>query len=466
MDSNFSLLVRGLSAALEPQNLLFALLGSLLGTLVGVLPGIGPTSAIALLLPLTSVLAPTPAVIMLAAIYYGAMYGGSTTAILINTPGEVSSVVTALDGYQLARQGKAGVALSISAIGSFVAGTLGVVALTFFAPALADVALAAGPPEYFALMLLALSVVVNLAGRSLWRGLAAAAAVLGGYALAAQLAFAWAGRWLHLFYPLTCGLGVTLVQLGYGYLTQERQKTVLRRSFQKYVPHEVVEQLLRNPQEVALGGERRPLSVLFSDIRGFTGLSERMNPEAVVRFLNSYFAVMTPIIYRHGGIVDKFEGDAIMALFGAPIFYPDHAVRAVRAALDMRAALAAMQSQWRAQLQLDRPLRIGVGIATGEAVVGNIGSPERLNYTAVGDTVNLAARLQELTKEFATDILVDEATYMAAREVVEAEAIPQVQVRGKTQLLTIYRVTGLRESRAQLPVGEPAEAAPGRGRPA
>jgi putative tricarboxylic transport membrane protein len=168
-------LLHGFGEALTPQNLLFALMGSVLGTLVGVLPGIGPTSGIAILLPLTSFLPPTPAIIMLAAIYYGAMYGGSTTAILVNIPGEVASVVTTLDGYQMARQGRAGPALAIAAISSFVAGTLGLLGLTFFAPPLADVALSIGPPEYFGLVVLAFSVVVSLSGPSLVKGLSAAA---------------------------------------------------------------------------------------------------------------------------------------------------------------------------------------------------------------------------------------------------------------------------------------------------
>jgi putative tricarboxylic transport membrane protein len=168
-------LLQGFAAALTPQNLLFAFIGSVLGTLVGVLPGLGPTSGIAILLPVTGFLPPAPAIIMLAAIYYGAMYGGSTTAILVNIPGEVASVVTTLDGYQLARQGRAGPALAIAAISSFVAGTLGLVGLTFFAPPLADIALRIGPPEYFGLVILAFSVVVSLSGVSLVKGLSAAA---------------------------------------------------------------------------------------------------------------------------------------------------------------------------------------------------------------------------------------------------------------------------------------------------
>ncbi len=168
---SWDLLIQGFGTAISPENLLWALLGCFIGTLVGVLPGIGPSSGIAILLPLTTVLDPVPAIIMLAAIYYGAMYGGSTTAIVVNIPGEASSVPTAMDGYQLAKQGRAGAALAISAISSFVAGTISLFGLTFFAPALANFALAFGPPEYFALMFMGLSLVISLSGRALLKGI-------------------------------------------------------------------------------------------------------------------------------------------------------------------------------------------------------------------------------------------------------------------------------------------------------
>ena len=140
-------LLQGFMTALTPQNLMWATVGCLIGTLIGVLPGIGPSSGIAILLPLTTILPPTSAIIMMAAIYYGAMYGGSTTAIVVNIPGEASSVPTALDGYAMAEQGRAGPALAISAISSFVAGTLSLVGLTFFAPVLANFASPSAPPS-------------------------------------------------------------------------------------------------------------------------------------------------------------------------------------------------------------------------------------------------------------------------------------------------------------------------------
>jgi len=170
----WSSLMNGFASALTPYNLIFALIGSIAGTLVGVLPGLGPTAAIAMLLPLASHLDPAPAIIMMAAIYYGAMYGGSTTSILVNIPGEASSVPTAIEGYQLNLQGRGGPALGISAIASFAAGTMGVIGLTFFAPMLSRAALAFGPPEYFALTFLGLSLVVSLSGRDLGKGLLSA----------------------------------------------------------------------------------------------------------------------------------------------------------------------------------------------------------------------------------------------------------------------------------------------------
>lgn len=168
--SALSNLMGGFAVAFSVQNLLYCLAGTVLGTLVGVLPGIGPTSAIAILLPVTAYLPPMPAIIMLAGIYYGAMYGGSTTSILLNMPGEVASVPTCLDGYEMAKQGRAGPALAISAISSFLAGTISLLGLTFFAPSLANAALVFGPPEYFSLMVFALTMVINLSGKDILKG--------------------------------------------------------------------------------------------------------------------------------------------------------------------------------------------------------------------------------------------------------------------------------------------------------
>ena len=169
--NTFDAILQGFSVALTPANLGFTFVGCLLGTIVGVLPGLGPAAGIGLLLPITFNMDPTSALIMMAGMYYGAMYGGSTTSILINTPGEAGSVMTALDGYQMARKGRAGAALAVAAIGSFIAGTIGIVALSVLAVPLAEVAIDFGPAEYFCLMLFAMAAVSSLAGKSVGKGL-------------------------------------------------------------------------------------------------------------------------------------------------------------------------------------------------------------------------------------------------------------------------------------------------------
>jgi putative tricarboxylic transport membrane protein len=173
--SSFQSLIQGFSIALTPLNVLLAFSGAVVGTMVGVLPGIGPITGVAILVPLTFAmkLPPESALILLAGIYYGAMYGGSTTSILLNVPGETSSVVTTLDGYEMAKQGRAGPALAIAAIGSFIAGTLSVVGLMFFGPLLAKMAIRFGPAEYLALMVFAFSMISSLAGRNLAKALIA-----------------------------------------------------------------------------------------------------------------------------------------------------------------------------------------------------------------------------------------------------------------------------------------------------
>src|SRR4030066_1037051 len=164
-------LVNGFSVATTIYNLLYCLIGAIVGTLIGVLPGLGPIAGIALLIPATFSLNPTSAIIMLAGIYYGAMYGGSTTSILLNVPVETASVITCIDGYQMAQKGRAGPALAIVAIGSFIAGTIGIFGLVFLAPPLAEAALAFGPPEYFSLMAFGFIVLSNVTGTSLLKSL-------------------------------------------------------------------------------------------------------------------------------------------------------------------------------------------------------------------------------------------------------------------------------------------------------
>src|SRR5689334_15108107 len=206
-------LAHGFAIALQPANLLWCFVGVLLGTIVGVMPGLGPPATIAMLLPLTFLMPPASAMIMLAGIYYGAKYGGSTTSILMNVPGETASVVTCLDGYQMARKGRAGAALGIAAIASFIAGTAGVLALMLVAPPIATFALSFSSPEYFALMLLGLALVVLLAGRSLAKALLAALVGLWIASMGTDL-FSAVSRFTFGRMELLSGVDLVVVAIG------------------------------------------------------------------------------------------------------------------------------------------------------------------------------------------------------------------------------------------------------------
>jgi adenylate cyclase len=204
-----------------------------------------------------------------------------------------------------------------------------------------------------------------------------------------------------------------------------------------------VKEIVDNSDEVVLGGKRQPVTILFSDIRGFTPLSERMTPEQVVSLLNEYFDKMTDVIFQSGGTIDKFVGDCIMALWGAPIPKPGDAARAVRAAVLMRQALAELQEKWRQQGR--EPFETGIGINSADVVVGNIGSHKRLDYTVIGDGVNLAARLESATKELGASLVISEATYALVCKQVIARPLEPILVKGKEHPVTTYEVIGWRE---------------------
>jgi adenylate cyclase len=188
----------------------------------------------------------------------------------------------------------------------------------------------------------------------------------------------------------------------------------------------------------ALESSRRRLTVLFSDIRGFTTLSERLAPEDVVEFLREYLTVMTDAVFAHGGTVDKYIGDAIMALYNVPFEAPDHAAQAVRTALEFQRRLEGLAARFGSRL--GAPLRCGVGIHTGDAVVGALGSAQRLEYTAIGDTVNLGSRLESITKEFDVPIVISEATWVEVKELFRTRYLGEVTVKGKEVPVKIYTV--------------------------
>lgn len=231
------------------------------------------------------------------------------------------------------------------------------------------------------------------------------------------------------------------------------KRKALKNIFERFTTPEVVEEILRNPGAVRLGGEKKELSVFFADLRGFTSYSERHDPEAVVSVLNEYLSAMTEIVFEYGGTLDKFVGDEIMAIWGAPIGIEDHAEKAVRAGIAMIVRLKEIHAAWRSRgVEI---LDMGIGVNTGVMVVGNIGSEKRMDYTVIGDAVNLAARLEAITRDLGCYFLISEATYSKVEKIVDVRPVGEVQVKGKKTLVKAYEVLGLKNDTFR--VGKPVK---------
>jgi len=271
------------------------------------------------------------------------------------------------------------------------------------------------------------------------------------------------GLWLPVVYP-TLALGLTFVGITvYRLLTEERQRLWTKRAFQQFVSPEVVERLMDNPAALQFGGEIRNLTVLFSDIRDFTTYTEAHEPQEVVQMLREYLTRMVDQVLAQQGTLDKFIGDGVMAVFGAPVPLPDHAERACRAALGMIKELETLRARWEAEGR--EPFRIGIGINTGDMMVGNLGSEQLFDYTVAGDGVNVGARVESLNKEFktSTSVIISETTYLAAQDVLEVRRLGETTVKGKSRPIVVYELLGIREATERVRVGasltkEPARA--------
>lgn len=252
--------------------------------------------------------------------------------------------------------------------------------------------------------------------------------------------YSYAGLRVSPVYP---SLALALSYLGgeaYRNIVVEKKSRYLRKAFSTYVSSQLVNEILKDPEKLKLGGEKRLVTVLFSDIRGFTSLSERLTPEGLVALLNEYLSPMTRIVLEEEGMLDKYIGDAIMAVFNAPVEIPDHPARACRTAIEMMEKLEELNSLWSARgwPRID----IGIGINTGEAVVGNMGAELRFDYTAIGDTVNLASRLEGINKLYGTNIIVSEQTWVHVKDGFSFREIDLVRVKGKESPSAIYELIG------------------------
>jgi adenylate cyclase len=249
------------------------------------------------------------------------------------------------------------------------------------------------------------------------------------------------GYWVNLSQPVLASWFALLGGVGYQYFFEDREKRKVKKLFGQYVSKDVYAQLVENPTLARLGGHRREMTVLFSDIRGFTTLTERGQPDEVVGMLNEYFSSMVDLVFRHKGTLDKFVGDMVMALYGAPLDDPDHADHAVQTALAMIAELSRLNAQWKVQGRFAE-LDIGIGINTGPMIAGNIGSEAIMSYTVIGDAVNLGSRLESLNKQYGTRIIISEATRERLKGQYQFRALGDVVVKGKTQPVAIFEVVG------------------------
>ncbi|MFH0774950.1 MAG: CHASE2 domain-containing protein [bacterium] len=277
---------------------------------------------------------------------------------------------------------------------------------------------------------------------SLKKGIFAIVFLLSGYVVASIDIFKTKSLWIEMVSP-SFSFVITFASVWlWRFSMEQKKKEEVKGLFSRYVNKNVVEKLVSNPGSFKLGGERMKLSVLFSDICGFTSMSERLSPEEVVSLLNEYFTAMNEIIFRNDGTLDKFIGDAIMVIYGAPMAYPEHAQKAVITGLEMRKKLKALQEAWKEKG--GEVIDIGIGINTGEIVVGNIGSNIQTNYTVIGDEVNLASRLEGLTRNYPdVGIIISKATYEDIKDIVIARELDVIRVKGKLKPVTIYEPLGL-----------------------
>ena len=261
--------------------------------------------------------------------------------------------------------------------------------------------------------------------------------LLIGYLVFSAICF-YFGIVINVITPVVMFVIMMIIAYIHKFIIENQSKEKVKSAMGKYMSQDVMKRIVMNIDNLGLGGKKATVTVLFSDIRGFTSLSETMSAEQVSEILNEYFTEMEPIVAKHNGIINKFIGDAVMAIFGEPIQDKNHALNAVRCGYEMLVKVKELQRKWASE---GKPrIEIGVGINTGEVFVGNIGSVNRMEYTVIGDTVNLASRLESYNKIYKTSMLIGSTTYEATKNYIEVIKISDVEIRGKAHKMDIYEV--------------------------
>jgi len=275
------------------------------------------------------------------------------------------------------------------------------------------------------------------------KGILFAICLFIAHILLSRLFFVNYGLWFNITYPLAALIVLYVSHTIYKYVTEERERKKIKGAFTYYVSSSVVNEMLKHPEKLKLGGERKELTVLFSDIKGFTTIAEGLTPEELVNLLNEYLTVMTDVVFKYDGTLDKYIGDAIMAVYGAPLDLPDHPFKACQSALEMIKELQKLNEKWIGEGRQAFDIRIGIN--TGPMMVGNMGSKQRFDFTAMGDSVNLGSRLEGANKSYKTDIIIGELTYERVKNEFVCMELDSVRVKGKKKPVKIYSLVGVKD---------------------
>jgi len=294
----------------------------------------------------------------------------------------------------------------------------------------------------FVLMTLAISLLTMLIKP--WISGAITAALIGCYAYVASIWFASDAFWIELVRPLMSVFFAYLFVLIYRYVDEERNKRFIKNAFQHYLTASVVEELLKSPDGLKLGGARREATAFFSDIKNFTTVSEKLEPEVLIEQLNDYLTAMTEVVLQYEGYLDKYEGDAIMAVFGVPVQQTDHALRACQSALVMQKRLVDLRRRWREENKPEFHVRMGLN--SGPMIAGNIGGKDRFDYTVIGDAVNLASRLEGANKQYDTSIMISEFTREQLSDDFVVRELDLLRVKGKHKPVRVFELLAAHRS--------------------